>query len=125
MSESINEIHIKNTTDKPNNNPNNHHHDLTNEQYNRLFTELHTIIVGYATPEIKFLGVNEMYNINFTLNKYGIAFKRTLYKLFITLAIMDSIGAQLGKQMSYMQHLTDIVVDLFGIEVGDCNDDDL
>ncbi len=124
MSESINEIHIKNTTDKPNNNPNNHHHNLTNEQYNRLFTELHTIIVGYATPEIKFLGVNEMYNINFILNKYGLTFKRTLYKLFITLAIMDSIGAQLGKQMSYIQHLTDIVVELFGIDIGDCKDDD-
>jgi hypothetical protein len=127
MSESMTENRIPNDTtlakDNKNNNTNYYCH-LTEEQRVNLCTELHNIVVGYATPEIKFLGVNEMYHINYILNSYGLTFKRTLYKLFITLAIMDSIGTQLGKQMSYIQHLTDIVVELFGIDIGDCKDDD-
>ena len=125
MTESMieNRIILNDTTDSKAKNTNYYFH-LTEEQRVNLCTELHTVIVEYATPEIKFLGVTEMYNINFILNNYGLTFKRTLYKLFITLAIMDSIGTQLGKQMSYIQHLADILVDLFGIEIGDCKDDD-
>jgi hypothetical protein len=43
--------------------------------------------------------------------------KRSLYRLFITVAIMDSIGTRLGTQMSYMQHMTDMVVALFNIKL--------
>jgi hypothetical protein len=131
MTESMIENRILNDTKakakakaKDNKDNTNYYFHLTEEQRVNLCTELHTVIVEYATPEIKFLGVTEMYNINFILNSYGLTFKRTLYKLFITLAIMDSIGTQLGKQMSYIQHLADILVDLFGIEIGDCKDDD-
>lgn len=95
----------------------------TQEEYAMMQNELHKIILSYATPEIKLLGVAEMYHVNFVLNNYGLTFKRTLYKLFITLAIMDSITTQLGSEISYMQHMTDIVVDLFAIDIGDLNDD--
>ena len=95
----------------------------TQEEYAMIRDELHKVIICYSTPEIKLLGVTEMYEVNFVLNKYGLTFKRTLYKLFITLAIMDSISTQLGSEMSYMQHMTDIVVDLFAIDLGDLHDD--
>ena len=97
---------------------------LTKEQYLKLRNELYTVILCLATPEIKVIGVNELYSINFILNSYGLAFKRSLYKLLITLAIMDSIGTQLGTTMSYVQYMTDVVVDLFGIELGTPQSDD-
>lgn len=97
---------------------------LTKEQYLKLRNELYTVILCLATPEIKVIGVNELYSINFILNSYGLAFKRSLYKLLITLAIMDSIGTQLGTTMSYVQYMTDVVVDLFGIEIGTPQSDD-
>ena len=97
---------------------------LTKDQYLKLRDELYTVILCLATPEIKVIGVNELYSINFILNSYGLAFKRSLYKLLITLAIMDSIGNQLGTTMSYVQYMTDVVVDLFGIEVGSPQSDD-
>jgi hypothetical protein len=37
---------------------------------------------------------------------------------------MDSIGTQLGTTMSYVQYMTDVVVDLFGIELGTPQSDD-
>ena len=46
-------------------------------------------------------------------------FKRSLYRLFITVAIMDSIGTRLGTKMSYMQYMTDIVVEMFNIKLDD------
>ena len=99
---------------------------ITDDEYHRLCEELHTIFVSFARPQIKILGVNELYEINYILNKYGLAFKRTLYKLLITIAIMDSIGTRLGTKMSYIQYMTDIVVDLFEIENVNtvCMDDD-
>lgn len=98
---------------------------ITDDEYCRLCEELHTIFVSFARPQIKILGVNELYEINYILNKYGLAFKRTLYKLLITIAIMDSIGTRLGTTMSYIQYMTDIVVDLFEIEnVNTVNMDD-
>ena len=97
---------------------------LTKDQYFKLRDELYTVIRCLATPEIKVIGVNELYSINFILNNYGLAFKRSLYKLLITLAIMDSIGTQLGTTMSYVQYMTDVVVDLFGIELGTPQSDD-
>ena len=97
---------------------------LTKDQYMKLRDELYTVILCLATPEIKVIGVNELYRINFILNSYGLAFKRSLYKLLITLAIMDSIGNQLGTTMSYVQYMTDVVVDIFGIELGSPQSDD-
>ncbi len=97
---------------------------LTKDQYLKLRDELYTVILCLATPEIKVIGVNELYSINFILNSYGLAFKRSLYKLLITLAIMDSIGTQLGTTMSYVQYMTDVVVDIFGIELGTPESDD-
>jgi hypothetical protein len=97
---------------------------LTKDQYLKLRNELYTVILCLATPEIKVIGVNELYSINFILNSYGLAFKRSLYKLLITLAIMDSIGTQLGTTMSYVQYMTDVVVDIFGIELGTPESDD-
>ena len=77
----------------------------------------------YTTPEIKFFGVSEIYEINYILNKYGLMFKRSLYRLFITVAIIDSIGTRLGGEISYMQHMTDIVVDMFNIKMDEPDTD--
>ena len=95
------------------------------DDYIRLCNELHTVFITFAAPKIKFIGVTELYTVNYILNKYGLAFKRSLYKLLLTVAIMDSIGTRLGKNMSYVQYMTDIVVDLFSIESGsDVNNED-
>jgi predicted unusual protein kinase regulating ubiquinone biosynthesis (AarF/ABC1/UbiB family) len=87
------------------------------DTYKMLRDELARVLVAYTTPEIKFFGVSEIYEINYILNKYGRMFKRSLYRLFITIAIMDSIGTRLGGEMSYMQHMTDIVMDMFNIKI--------
>ena len=99
------------------------HVKLEDEVFNKLHRELHAVIIDYATPEIKFLGVNELYTINYILNNYNLTFRRSLYRLFITIAIMDSIATKLGSEMSYMQHMTDVVIDLFGIDTGNFVDD--
>ena len=91
--------------------------------YNTIRQELSQVLVAYTTPEIKFFGVSEIYEINYILNKYGLMFKRSLYRLFITIAIMDSIGTRLGTKMSYMQHMTDIVVDMFNIQIDEPDTD--
>ena len=91
--------------------------ERNSDTYNILRQELTQILVAYTTPEIKFFGVSEIYEINYILNKYGLMFKRSLYRLFITVAIMDSIGTRLGGEMSYMQHMTDIVVEIFNIKI--------
>jgi hypothetical protein len=86
-------------------------------KYDKLREELTEVLIRYTTPEIKFFGVSEIYEINYILNNYGLMFKRSLYRLFITVAIMDSIGTRLGSKMSYMQHMTDVVVDIFNIDL--------
>ena len=86
-------------------------------KYHKLQEELTDVLIRYTTPEIKFFGVSEIYEINYILNNYGLMFKRSLYRLFITVAIMDSIGTRLGSKMSYMQHMTDVVVDIFNIDL--------
>jgi hypothetical protein len=86
-------------------------------KYHKLREELTEVLIRYTTPEIKFFGVSEIYEINYILNNYGLMFKRSLYRLFITVAIMDSIGTRLGSKMSYMQHMTDVVVDIFNIDL--------
>ena len=94
------------------------------DKYQQLRNELTDVLVEFTTPEIKFFGVSEIYTINYILNNYGLMFKRSLYRLFITVAIMDSIGTRLGSKMSYMQHMTDIVVDMFNIDIsGNDNDE--
>lgn len=94
------------------------------ERYNNLREELRRVLIAYTTPEIKFFGVSEIYEINYILNNYGLMFKRSLYRLFITVAIMDSIGTRLGTKMSYMQYMTDIVVEIFNIKLDEPDDDD-
>jgi predicted unusual protein kinase regulating ubiquinone biosynthesis (AarF/ABC1/UbiB family) len=94
------------------------------ERYNNLREELRRVLIVYSTPEIKFFGVSEIYEINYILNNYGLMFKRSLYRLFITVAIMDSIGTRLGTKMSYMQYMTDIVVEIFNIKLDEPDDDD-
>ena len=96
---------------------------LTDDLFHKIHRELHAIIVDYSTPEIKFIGVNELYTINYILNNYNLTFKRSLYRLFVTISIMDSIATKLGSEMSYMQHMTDVVIDLFGIDPGNFVDD--
>jgi len=97
--------------------------NLNDELFHKIHSELHAVVVEYSTPEIKFLGVNELYTINYILNSYNLTFRRSLYRLFITIAIMDSIATKLGSEMSYMQHMTDVVIDLFGIDTGNLADD--
>lgn len=92
--------------------------------YKQLRKELNNVIVVYTTPEIKFFGVSEMYGFNYILNKYGLIFKRSLYRVFITVAIMDSIGTRLGHKMSYMQHMTDMVAGMFNLRENAVNDAD-
>jgi predicted unusual protein kinase regulating ubiquinone biosynthesis (AarF/ABC1/UbiB family) len=89
------------------------------ERYESLRRELTDVLVRYTTPEIRFFGVAEIYELNYILNNYGLMFKRSLYRLFITLAIMDSIGTKLGSKLSYFQYMTDIVVDMFNITHSD------
>jgi hypothetical protein len=89
------------------------------ERYNNLREELKRVLIAYTTPEIKFFGVSEIYEINYILNNYGLMFKRSLYRLFITVAIMDSIGTRLGTKMSYMQYMTDMVVEIFDIKLNE------
>lgn len=94
------------------------------DRYNKLRDELKRVLIAYTTPEIKFFGVSEIYEINYILNNYGLMFKRSLYRLFITVAIMDSIGTRLGTKMSYMQYMTDMVVELFNIKLEEPDDDE-
>jgi len=94
------------------------------ERYNELRRELTRVIVEFTTPEIKFFGVSEIYQINYILNKYGLMFKRSLYRLFITVAIIDSIGTRLGGEMSYMQHMADIVIEMFNIKIDEPDTDE-
>ena len=91
--------------------------DKTSDKYKSLYNELKRVLVAYSTPKMKFFGVYEIYELNYILNTYGLMFKRSLYRLFITVAIMDSIGTRLGNEVSYIEHLTDIVVDMFGIPI--------
>jgi len=93
--------------------------DKNDIKYKKLRNELTKVLVEFTTPEIKFFGVSEIYTINYILNKFGLTFKRSLYRLFITVAIMDSIGTRLGSKMSYMQHMTDIVIDMFNIDMNE------
>jgi predicted unusual protein kinase regulating ubiquinone biosynthesis (AarF/ABC1/UbiB family) len=93
--------------------------DKNDIKYKKMRNELTNVLVEFTTPEIKFFGVSEIYTINYILNKFGLTFKRSLYRLFITVAIMDSIGTRLGTQMSYMQHMTDIVIDMFNIDMNE------
>ena len=94
------------------------------EKYKQLREDLKRVLIAYTTPEIKFFGVSEIYEINYILNNYGLMFKRSLYRLFITVAIMDSIGTRLGTKMSYMQYMTDIVVEIFNIKLNESDTDD-
>ena len=94
------------------------------DRYNNLRDELKRVLIAYTTPEIKFFGVSEIYEINYILNNYGLMFKRSLYRLFITVAIMDSIGTRLGTKMSYMQYMTDMVVELFNIKLDEPDEDE-
>ena len=96
---------------------------LADDVYDKIHSELYAVIIGYSTPEVKLFGVNELYTINYMLNNYNLTFKRSLYRLFITIAIMDSIATKLGSDLSYTQHMTDVVVDLFGIDTGNFVDD--
>ena len=93
------------------------------ERYNKLREELNRVLIAYTTPEIKFFGVSEIYEINYILNNYGLMFKRSMYRLFITVAIMDSIGTRLGTHLSYMQHMTDMVVEIFNIKLDEPDSD--
>jgi predicted unusual protein kinase regulating ubiquinone biosynthesis (AarF/ABC1/UbiB family) len=92
------------------------------KKYDTLRNELNEVLIRYTTPEVKFFGVSEIYEINYILNNYGLMFKRSLYRLFITLAIMDSIGTRLGSKLSYMQHMTDIIVDMFNIDLHEADE---
>jgi predicted unusual protein kinase regulating ubiquinone biosynthesis (AarF/ABC1/UbiB family) len=94
------------------------------ERYNKLREELNRVLIAYTTPEIKFFGVSEIYEINYILNNYGLMFKRSMYRLFITVAIMDSIGTRLGTHLSYMQHMTDMVVEIFNIKLDEPDSED-
>lgn len=98
--------------------------EKNSERYNKLREELKEVLIEYTTPEVKFFGVSEIYTINYILNKYGLVFKRTMYRLFITVAIMDSIGTRLGTKMSYMQYMTDMVVELFNIKLNEPDSDE-
>ena len=115
MSENLNPTYDMNNTSATVN--------LEDELFHKIYSELHAVIVECSTPEIKFLGVNEIYRINYILNSYNLTFRRSLYRLFITVAIMDSIASKLGSDMSYMQHTTDVVINLFGIDSGNFVDD--
>jgi len=98
--------------------------DKKSEKFTILHKTLTEVLVRYTTPQIRFFGVAEIYEINYILNNYGLMFKRSLYRLFITLAIMDSIGTRLGSEQSYIQHMTDIIVDMFNIDLKGRDDED-
>ena len=93
--------------------------ERNSEKYETIRREITRVLIEFTTPQIKFFGVKEIYEINYILNKYGLMFKRTLYRLFITAAIMDSIGTRLGSNMSFIEHTADIVIDMFKIKSED------
>ena len=94
------------------------------DKFNQLRDELMRVLINYTTPQVKFFGVAEIYEINYILNNYGMMFRRSLYRLFITVAIMDSIGTRLGSEMSYVQHMTDIIMDMYNIKPTDADTDE-
>jgi predicted unusual protein kinase regulating ubiquinone biosynthesis (AarF/ABC1/UbiB family) len=89
------------------------------KKFNQLRDELMRVLINYTTPQVKFFGVAEIYELNYILNNYGMMFRRSLYRLFVTVAIMDSIGTRLGTEMSYVQHMTDIIMDMYNIKPTD------
>ena len=89
------------------------------KKFNQLSDELMRVLINYTTPQVKFFGVAEIYELNYILNNYGMMFRRSLYRLFVTVAIMDSIGTRLGTEMSYVQHMTDIIMDMYNIKPTD------
>jgi predicted unusual protein kinase regulating ubiquinone biosynthesis (AarF/ABC1/UbiB family) len=90
-----------------------------NDTYKMMYDEIKQVLVSYTTPTLKFFGVYELYDINYILNKYGLIFKRSLYRLFISIAIMDSIVTRLVNEVSYVEHMTDIVVEMFHIDLNE------
>lgn len=94
------------------------------DKFKQLRDELMRVLINYTTPQVKFFGVAEIYEINYILNNYGLMFRRSLYRLFITVAIMDSIGTRLGSEMSYVQHMTDIIMDMYNIKPTDADTDE-
>ena len=94
------------------------------DKFKQLRDELMRVLINYTTPQVKFFGVAEIYEINYILNNYGMMFRRSLYRLFITVAIMDSIGTRLGSEMSYVQHMTDIIMDMYNIKPTDEDTDE-
>jgi predicted unusual protein kinase regulating ubiquinone biosynthesis (AarF/ABC1/UbiB family) len=94
-----------------------------NNTYKIMYDEIKKVLVSYTTPTLKFFGVYELYDINYILNKYGLIFKRSLYRLFISIAIMDSIVTRLVNEVSYVEHMTDIVVDMFNIDLNEIDSD--
>ena len=94
------------------------------DKFKQLRDELMRVLINYTTPQVKFFGVAEIYEINYILNNYGLTFRRSLYRLFITVAIMDSIGTRLGSEMSYVQHMTDIIMDMYNIKPTDADTDE-
>ena len=64
MSENLNPTYDMNNTSATVN--------LEDELFHKIYSELRAVIVECSTPEIKFLGVNEIYRINYILNSYNL-----------------------------------------------------
>ena len=63
--------------------------NLEDDVFNKIHSELHAVIIDYATPEIKFIGVNELYTINYILNNYNLTFKCLLQSRLWTLLLQN------------------------------------
>ena len=89
------------------------------DNFSRLRAELMQVLINYTTPQVKFFGVAEIYELNYILNNYGLMCHRSLYRIFITVAIMDSIGTRLGGELSYVQYMTDVAMEMYNIKPTD------
>lgn len=72
-------------------------------------------ILNIISQDSKFLGVNELCEINTILQLNDMKFKGSLYKVLLALAISDSVGHKIYNKNTYMAHFIEVFVEMFGL----------
>lgn len=72
-------------------------------------------ILNIISQDSKFLGVNELCEINTILQLNDMKFKGSLYKVLLALAISDSVGHKIYNKKTYMAHFIEVFVEMFGL----------
>lgn len=84
------------------------------ESYKHLTQCMNKIISIISQDSSKFLGVNELCEINTILQLNDMKFKGSMYKVLLALAVADSIGHKLYNNKTYMEHFIVVVGEMFG-----------